>query len=392
MIKKALIIVLIFLCFILTGCATTTCEAPYSGYNIFFTPCHHLTSLIKEKKYSEAEQVYERELNYFEKCPDKCHDMLEKLKTEINGLLYLSIDKMLSEIESIKWPAEYKEWNRIASLLDKANDTVSSYEKHIIFKNTDSRLSSIDQLKSKIDIIKKKIIKDTDRIFSKYLFSSLPDFFKIYPVIIDPVGFFKTYSNELLEQLETAKAQEIKKIHDTYKQYLPKSICILLGLLHYKNSLADHAATIKPSFADILYATKETCTSGFPLKEIPDVKVALLEVTSQTLLKGGQIEFSVAIDIDLPFATERTDIDKAFDCPISKDADIIIIFDVAVARCSRDITNEDCIESEYQSATRTEPNPDYNLTQNKVNIARQEVAQAQMDKFSIDSQYCYGLA
>ena len=139
-----------------------------------------------------------------------------------------------------------------------------------------------------------------------------------------------------------------------------------------------------------MVAIQRVQESGLSLKKIPNSKVALIEVTSRTLLQQGQIEFPTAINVDLPFEAKKSELDTAFDSEMAKAADIIILIDVASARNEREISSYAKVSSKFQSGTNTIPNPDYTVAQNRVNNSRLSVQQAAMNKMSVDSQYCYG--
>ncbi len=62
--------------------------------------------------------------------------------------------------------------------------------------------------------------------------------------------------------------------------------------------------------------------AGFKITEITDAKVAVIEVTSRTLLEQGQIEFLIAIENDLPFELQAAELDDAFKSPLAENADI----------------------------------------------------------------------
>ena len=61
-----------------------------------------------------------------------------------------------------------------------------------------------------------------------------------------------------------------------------------------------------------------------------------------------------------------------------------------MARTAREVISKEQQESEYQSGTQYVPNPDYNQAQIHIANLRQELMNAQMQKMSIDSQYCVG--
>ena len=177
----------------------------------------------------------------------------------------------------------------------------------------------------------------------------------------------------------------------TYGKFLPEAAKEDLGRLYYARVYRVGASSSTRGFRKILDAVTKTRTAGFSLKSLPGANVALVEVTSKTLLKEGQIEFPTAIDMDLPFTANKSNIDKAFTGATAKNADILVLIDVAVARTLRDVHTNERVPSEFQIGTRKVPNPDYNMAQNELNQTMFALQQANMQKISADSEYCYGL-
>ncbi len=77
-----------------------------------------------------------------------------------------------------------------------------------------------------------------------------------------------------------------------------------------------------PDFATIMAAISAAKNAGFKITEITDAKVAVIEVTSRTLLEQGQIEFPIAIENDLPFELQAAELDDAFKSPLAENADV----------------------------------------------------------------------
>ncbi len=103
---------------------------------------------------------------------------------------------------------------------------------------------------------------------------------------------------------------------------------------------------------------------------MPGLKIGFIEVTSKTLLKHGQIEFPATVDVDLPVAAAKAELDDALTNPTARSADYLIVFDVALAKAKRRVTGIKKIPSKVLVGHKTETNPEYNMVQNEVNNAQ----------------------
>ncbi len=76
----------------------------------------------------------------------------------------------------------------------------------------------------------------------------------------------------------------------------------------------------------------------------PETTVGLVEATSQTLLRGGQIDFPLSVDVDLPIGAKRVSLDAALN-PQSEAPRYVIVFEVALAKASRRVLGLKPVES-----------------------------------------------
>ena len=193
-----------------------------------------------------------------------------------------------------------------------------------------------------------------------------------------------------MDRLAGANKDEIKRAYDLYGKYADEKSCEFLGVKYFRAALSEQCGDQKPAFFQIIKAAKETISCNLILKVIPDCQIKFIDSTSSALLKRGEIDFPVAINVDLPFPTQKVSLNAGLSASDFKGSEMLIIVDTAFARASREIFKRDVVESEFQSSSRTEPNPEYNIMQNNVDNARQELMRAQMEKMSADSQYCSG--
>ncbi len=78
-----------------------------------------------------------------------------------------------------------------------------------------------------------------------------------------------------------------------------------------------------------------------------NTKIGFIEATSRALLKGGQIDFPVGIDLDMAVSVERLGLDDGLTGDGGKDKDLIIIVNVALAKASRRVLEVKDIPSTF---------------------------------------------
>jgi serine protease Do len=382
-------IVVVILSLMIGGCATTGSQMPTGGYSFVFNPGDHLSRLIKERKFLEAEEVYNREIAFFEKNPDKYHKILDNLAAELNSILSPDLESLVSQMSAISWPAPIENWRGIASLIAKSKDFLDRYNSRLIFKSAERRLPLADKLAARQSQIQNAIMQDAAKMFAKYPIHAA-NFFEVYPAKLNEKEFLKQNIKSLLDRLVGADKDKIKRAYDLYGRYADEKGCEFIGMEYFRAALREQCGAQKPTFCQIIKAAKETISCKLILKAIPDCKIKFIDLTSSALLKKGEIEFPVAINVDLPFPTQKISPDAGISVSDFRGSEMLIIVDTPFTQASREIFRRDVVKSEFQSSLRTEPNPEYNIMQNIVNIARQEVMRAQIEKTSVDNQYCYG--
>ena len=388
--KNILCFACVSLAIFVSGCATVDSQPPRTGYNFFFTPGRHLEELVEQRLFDEAEKVFEREKEFFVTKKEDHWDALTNLANGVNRRHLPRLRASLSDIQSIQWPAPYSEWKWIANAIQRIYDELEKYDAHPVIDFTALRLPEADALEREIKALQEQI-KDTatDRLM-EYPLDSRVDFFEIYPVPVCARTIINENIDALLSALRNNDPNAIEAFYQTYQVHMSSHSREKTGICYFKGILPASSRSCVVGFSEIFDAIRKIREKEIPLKEIPNSKVVLIEITSSTLLKKREIDFPVAIDVDLPFPTEKSDLQNALDSPIARDADIMLLIDVSVARSTREIFKSNQIDSQFQSGSMSEPNPDYNYAQNIVNIARQQLMQAQMEKSTIDSQYCYG--
>ena len=130
--------------------------------------------------------------------------------------------------------------------------------------------------------------------------------------------------------------------------------------------------------------------AGFQTTGDEEEKIGFVEVTSKTLLKEGQIEYAVEVNVDIPIPSIKSGLEDALSNPDSPK--YLVIVDIALAKASRRVLGIKKMPSKGLTGYEEEANPEYNIVQNQIINARLKVHRASMSQMSADSQYCTGLA
>lgn len=394
----------------LTGCETVGTGSGATTYNMFFSPEDHIKQLIEENKLKEADSVYRKEREFF--APKKndeinmtplsalllgtAQDQKEKPVPDIlaDAVKLLIAPKANSALKGLPssedWPIDISSWGAIEGGISNAEKVISEYDGYTILGDAGRQPPIYSKLKRKLSSLKDTILESRDELFEKHSLIDSPIFFAQFPIKTGLEGYLDGKEELWRSKIAGLTPSQLSKSYGDYKPWLNDQLQEEMGRLYFDAQLSETSQAGTGSLQAILETVKSTRKAGMLVNEVPETKVALLEVTSRTLLEQGQIEFPTAINVNLPFKFEKIEFDEVLSNPTAKTADIVVLIDVAVARTNREITSYEKVQSEFQSGTKTVQNPDYNIAQNEVNNAQLKVQSATMNAASVDAQYCYG--
>lgn len=427
--KKFCAIFIVATSLIAVGCQTTqnsssdTSEERSYGY--FFTPEDHIEELIAAGKLDKADDVlrknrdiileneksentesknevisFFRTLNY--KTPDdKTPDDKTPEKLAVPARIQLTLalterlqpetDRITVKLNSYPdWPLAIDNWPSVRETLRIASEHVDKYTAYAAFENEQDHPIEFQQLRDSLTKLEKTIIDSRHAVFKKYEVQTSPNFAETFPIEKGLKSFFEVNSALWISKLSQLNTAQIKSIHATYKNWVGSVLESEFSRTYFTKKLAEITGGGKATLDQTLTALSDTREAGFQTDISNNAKVALIEVTSKTLLKQGQIEFPVAIKVDLPFKSKKSELDAAFNSDVAKTADVLVLINISAARTDREIASLKKIKSEFLSGTRSVPNPQYSIVQQEVNNARAAVQNAAMSTMSVDSQYCYG--
>lgn len=385
----------LFLCgvvFVLAACKTTGSTPGSVEYNMFFSPADHLTELTAAGKIDEAGKVYENQREFFNTESKKRLAVVGAYWTAFQAKHGGDIERGHQAIRNLKWPAAPDQWVTTRQSLAETASLIDRIDSHLIVTEKRFPFKALKKLKDALAASETKIRGDAPGIFAAYPLASAPKFFEAYPIKLDAASVVAETAGALSERLESASAEDLVRIHDTYRSELNENLKHAMGRRYFDLARQSQTSADPNGLKGIVTAALKTREAGLPLKEISGVKLGMIEITSKTLLKQGQIDFPISVDLDLPVNAEKADLDAAFTGDQAQTADHLIIIDVALAKASRRVLNIDKIPSTLLVGYRDDPNPRYNIVQNEVTNARMAAQQAAFGTTSASNQYCQGIA
>ena len=341
---------------------------PVTQYNIFFSPAAHVNQLLDAGKTPEAAAVYAEQKEFFAAKPVE-QPTVDRLLRTIRADVQPRYEAAVAGLAALHWPEPPATWSRVERSLREASDAVVAVRRYPLLRDPAFGFAGVEQLQTDIDALARSIVQSAAEVFATYALASEPNFFSAYPVTVDALTFHRDHPELLARYLDFSKPEDLGAILNRYRRQLPAETLNVFPARYYEATLRAQGATGKPDLAAMLAALVATRQAGMELDGLPGVNVALVDVTSRTLVQRQQLAFPLSIKVDVPVTAEKAELDTAFANPIVAEADILIIADVAAAKATRDIAAYDPVRSEYRSGKRSVANPEYATAQAKVTTA-----------------------
>lgn len=388
---------------VLSGTATPGTTAPGNQaperiskdfYFPFYDQGDHLKSLVQEGNVDAAARLYGEQKAFFadEENKKKYGETLGRIAGHFNDKAVPAASDALQKLEAVAWPAPAETWPDIRQAITAAETAVNAYPNYEILKQEEFRAGQIDELGTRAKNIKDRVVQGAAGEFAAFNHFATTSFFAVFPVSLDGTAFMTEHFPTLRERLRAASSVDLRQFATHYpKDLLGKDLWGELGGYFVQSHRRETPEARKNELAAVLSSVRAAKDAGFAPSKAPDLKIALVEVTSHTLLKQGGIEFPASVEVDLPIDAVKADLDQALTNPTASAADYVIVFDVALAKASRRVTDTTKVPSRVITGYRTMPNPQHSVAQTEVSQAQMELQSATIEAASMDTQACYGM-
>lgn len=383
--KASAIMVSCILFAMLVGCKSTGQHGEVQ-YNMFYGPDDHIAELLAEGKVDEASTIYNSHSAVLDPAKAKDKALIDELARALRQDIEPKIASLLDGFGKTSWPAPHEDWLAIRALLNDAGQTIEHVQAQSVLALEGQKPAGFADLVAARTALIARIEAGADEAFAAYPIFEDSHFFSDYPTPLEAQGFLAQNRERIQARLAAATPRDIAAMYATYRGDLGAAcqenvaenyFCSLVG--------GDPKAASIPA---LLKAAADVRKADMPLARIEQIKIAVVNVTSPTLIQEKQIEFPLHIDVDMPFDVEAAPLESAFDGAGAKAADVLVVMSVAMARTDRDMAEGGMIPSRLLAGYKEIPNPEYEKT-------RLELEQTSARKTAADIRASiprYGLA
>ena len=384
--NQSKILYILFLAFFLGGCQTTPTRSG-SSYNIFFTPSDHLKKTLDEKEYVEAEQIYTRELKFFEINREANKELIKRLFSHIDRRNEKRVLKTITSLGSTyDFPLEPSMWEEMKKLLEESSNILESYYNYISYESFSRHTDNLE----KISLLRSELISQLNKsiglAFVKFNHSS-NSFFDLYPIYTsneDKKNITLKYKDILLHSVKGMTKKQVEDFNSNFEVIFNSNPQYLTD---FENKLGEiyYSKVYKELGFDLINYIKASnlvSENGFKTSSLIGKRLAIIDNSSQSLLNEGKLEFPIELDTGIFRSVKTSSLEKVL--KMKNKYDYVIIFSTNVSKTTRRIEKRDRVKSKFISGQRKVPNRQYEQI-------KMELYQAQQNLSSISNQWCQGL-
>lgn len=338
-----------------------------------------MLSLEKEGKFADALRLYVEQKIHFAKPSNQDKVALQALSDHFNATFKPRLTHNLNAVTALNWPAPEAQWPAFGKALRDSADLLKAYNANPLLGLSAYRVPQADRLQARTNALRAALKADFAERFAERKVTRLAALFEDYPLKTNARDFFEGAPDALKTKLSKSSPEDVLSVADAFghDDFTPAQ-WTWLGMTYLHGKLGRG----KPTLDHLLAALDNAKKVGFTISSVPDVKIDFAEVTSPTLLKNGQIDFSAEVKIDLPFNTAKTNVEKA----LGDKSDLLIIFNVAQAKARRKVRGLKKQSSTFLSGKTHDPNPAWEDARFKV-IEAQSNLNAARNQGSYNSGY-----
>lgn len=377
------IVAFISIALISSGCQTTGSSGlasltggSGSGYTIFFDQGDDLSEKVEAGDWRGARSVFNSHVSYFQKNRDDAGVMTaaRRLAENESARLMPNAISAIQSLESVKPPVQRSQWEEVKRKFDSARDVRAEITSSPILNFFERRPAEVTKIDAELERITSVLEAGAGDAFGGYPVFAESDFFEKYPGEVDRAETIRAASGAVVLRAERRSWQDVATFLKAYGEGMDERTRKLFASVVLSSRIGGETGNLKT----VIAAIRDVRAVGIDVGELENPSIGFVEVTSQTLLNEGQIEFPPSVDVDLPFPFQKASLDAALSDRQLKNFDYLVVLDVAVARTARRVANQRPIDSQYQSASKTERNPAYTRAQLDVQQAQQVQMQAKM--------------
>jgi len=359
-------------------------------YSIFFDRADHMKELIGENRFDDAARLYAEQKSHFTQNLTRDRALLKSVADHFNQRHAGKLAESLAALRAYDWPADDAAWPQLKADLAAARAAAGAYPDHEILDIAGFAAPDKAALDSEIARLDGAIEDAAADEFAAFDHFGPAAFFDVYPVELDRKPFLLAQHATIAEGLRGAEPYQLARFSERYGELLRDTpLWTEISNAYMATALSARGGGKAPGLVEILGALREVRAAGYAPSRIPGFEIGFIDVTSKTLLQERQVEFAPNIEVDLPIQASKADLDEALG-QSGAGADYLIVFDIALAHTERRVSKMQKVPSRVLVGYKEEPNPEYNMAQNRVNQMQMQLQTATMNHAMASNQYCHG--
>jgi S1-C subfamily serine protease len=289
---------------------------------------------------------------------------------------------LIQKTDALQWPVPFHEWSSTRKQLERYHKELFQFVKTAPFQYVIYRPVAYDKAMAALNYKEAEIRDSASEMFEDYPMLAETPFFEAYPVPVDGGKVMRANEARWQSALAEMSTRDANQFFAAYGPYLPRSAKESLANRYFA-SLCPNPA--KADLKTILEAYEKCREAELAPTSIPGLKVAFLQVTSPDLIRHKTLDFPLSIKMDVPFKTKKASMQKMFSHKAVKEADIVVLVNVALARVEREVESNKRIPSMYVHSYRQEDNMEYAIVQTEL-----EAASKQYHEMVTSNSYTWG--
>lgn len=339
------------------------------------SPSLMINALLDQGMVKEALELVGSHGLYFTNPDDDgiINEAIHRLSDAVRKKYSPKLQELQRKIDSVHWPAPIARWADVKQELNDIGSELKSINSILQLENQKYRPERLDQVNEAFKTIKNRIRGEAPLLFASYPLENGINFFAIYPVLVDVPKVLATRERTLDSALSVMSQSQLESVFSIYGSNLSVQGRKMLAEIYFWSLCPEG----KDSDLKVMIAAyKKCCAVGMELKSIPGIKVAFLQVTSPDLIKDKVIDFGLSIKLDMPFNASRASMRKAFSHDAVKEADILILVNMAVSKATRVVGRNEIVHSLYVAEHQAQPNAEYEIVKSELDAASMQYLMA----------------
>lgn len=316
-------------------------------------------SLVAEKKFEEAAELYTSDKAYFDSLLPPIEPQLKVISDVINGQFGNLLQAQLKTLNEtgLVFDSSDSSWPRVKRVLDETDVLVAEYKKIALLQDPRFYNPTVDLVLFESNKVKSAYEVNVVTAFRAYGLSKTKSFFDSYPVAASPNVVLAGEIESILNFLSVSTSDEVARVYRMYETSLAVGDKAKVGSYFVERLIAENGGQ-QATFFEKMKAVGKARAQGFDVSAVKNLNIAYVHIVN-----GENMEslHNFEVDGNIKISKLRaSDLGGNLDSP---NANYLVAVHTYPLEVRRKVINKSEINSRFQTSTRTLSNPEYAAAQ-----------------------------